>query len=414
MRQNVPAYRWRERLWRVWTIIGLAVIVATLVWLFAQLSTVLTPFVFAALVVFLLRRPVAALERRGLGRGAAVTVCYLIMVAVLTFVGFVVVPPLLSQLSEFLSDFPKHFEAAQTLWINMQRQYTTLEIPPWLEKAVMSSRDDLARQAGRWSSVIASGIVFAGGRVFSLLLNLFLSLTLAFFALRDLPTIKSEVLLLGGISRRHDLLEVFGRVTGVVEGWIRGQSIIALIIGVLTWLGLQLMGVPYALIIGLIAGVTNLIPYLGPIVGGLIAAISAAFVSPMLVVYTLGYIIVLQQLESMFLQPRVMSEKVHLHPVLVVFSLLVGASFAGLVGMLLALPVAGALNAVFVYYFEKHTKSELATTDGALFRKPECEDSDSEECADEPENADQPASKTTDAKHSARRQADSTEKGSSA
>jgi predicted PurR-regulated permease PerM len=170
-------------------------------------------------------------------------------------------------------------------------------------------------------------------------------------------------------------------VTLVVEGWIRGQSLIALIVGVLTWLGLQVLGVPYALVIGLIAGVTNLIPYLGPVVGGLIAAISAAFVSPMLVVYTLAYIVVLQQLESMFLQPRVMSEQVNLHPVLVVFSLLVGASVGGLLGMLLAVPIAGAINAVFVYYFERHTSEPLATNEGALFRKTGCDED--EPCPEE-------------------------------
>lgn len=377
--------RWRFRFFRVWAVIGMLILITAALWLSARLSAVLIPFVFAALVVFLLRRPVSALARRGMSRGAAVGLCYLLMITIVTFAGLVVMPPLGRQIGEFLSEFPRYFAAARDLWFNLQREYTTLEIPPWLDEALYDSRDNLARQAGQWSKALASGVVLAGGQVFSVVLNLFLSLALAFFALRDLPTLKREMLQLGGMKRREQMLEVLGRVTLVVEGWLRGQSLIALIVGVLTWLGLLVLGVPYALVIGLIAGVTNLIPYLGPVVGGLIAAISAAFVSPTLVVWTLLYIVVLQQLESVFLQPKVMSEQVNLHPVLVVFSLLVGASVGGLLGMLLAVPVAGALNAVFVYYFERNTAAPLATQEGALFRKTGCDDDGP--CPEDPDAA---------------------------
>ena len=384
--ENAATAKWRLRGLRVWTLIGIAVLVVAALWLLGRFATVLTPFVFAALVVFLLRRPVTALTARGMSRGVAVGLCYLVILGLVSFASVAVVPPLVTQFGEFLSDFPRHFAAARDLWFDLQLRYTSMEVPQWIQDAVLAQRETLTSQAGEWSKRLAGGVVLAGGQAFSVVLNLFLSLTLAFFALRDLPTIKSEVLALGGLKRRDDLIEVFERVTLVVEGWLRGQSIIAMIVGVLTWLGLQLLGVPYALIIGLIAGITNLIPYLGPLVAGTIAAISAAFVSPMLVVYTIIYIAVLQQLEAMFLQPRVMSDQVNLHPVFVVFSLLVGASVGGLFGMLLAVPVAGALNAVFVYYFEKHTESELATEGGALFRRVGCEPDD-EDCTDEPEES---------------------------
>jgi len=158
---------------------------------------------------------------------------------------------------------------------------------------------------------------------------------------------------------------------------------IAFIVGTLTWLGLQILGVPYAAIIGIIAGVTNFVPYVGPIVAGLIAAISAAFVSPILVLYTVLWIFVLQQLESLVLSPRIMSDTVNIHPVLIIFSLLVGAQVAGFAGMLFAVPIAGVLNAVFVYYFEKHTDSQLATEQGALFRRTDSTTVDERRCDSE-------------------------------
>ncbi len=382
----------RDRLVRwallVWTAIGVAAIIAALLWLLSRIASVLTPFVLAALVVFILRRPVALLAKRGVSRGAAVAIAYLVAALLLTFAGLFVIPPLVSQTAEFVQAFPGYYDSASKLWFNLQREYTTLEIPDWVEGAARSARASLAQQLTAWSSRIAAGVLGVGGRLVGFVINIFLSLTLAFFVLRDLPTLHREVLQLGGENRRDSLMEILTRIRVVIEGWLRGQSLIAMIVGVLTWAGLQVLGVPYALIIGLIAGVTNFIPYVGPVVGGLIAAISAAFVSPQLVLYTIIWIVILQQFESMFLQPRIMSDTVNIHPVFVVFALLVGASTAGLAGMFFAVPIAGVINTLFVYYFEKHTSSELATERGALFRKPgrrECPEPDASGEGDEAE-----------------------------
>ncbi|MDZ4180377.1 MAG: AI-2E family transporter [Coriobacteriia bacterium] len=368
---------------RTWTAIGMAILLVGALVLLARISTVLTPFIFALLVVFILRRPVSALSARGFSRSAAVGLWYLVGALVVTFVGVFVVPPLIAQGREFITDFPGYYEAASRLWFRFQVEYTSIEIPAWLQDAVLSARESITGQLTAWSQAVASTALNVGGRLIGFVVNIFLALALAFFVLKDLPALKDELLRLGGAKRRDSLLEVLGRITIVVEGWLRGQSMIALIVGVLTWLGLQFLGVPYALIIGIIAGITNFIPYLGPVVGGIIAAISAAFVSPQLVVYTVIWIVILQQAESMFLQPRIMSEQVNIHPVLVIFALLIGAQTAGIAGMVLALPIAGVLNVLFVYYFERHTASELATEEGALFRKVRCPEGASEPCEDE-------------------------------
>ncbi|HET6498347.1 MAG TPA: AI-2E family transporter, partial [Coriobacteriia bacterium] len=171
-------------------------------------------------------------------------------------------------------------------------------------------------------------------------------------------------------ARRDETFKLVGEVTRVLEGFIRGQSLIGLIIGVLTAAGLAALGVPHALLIGIIAGVMNLIPYLGPFVGGAIAAISAAFVSPQLVLWSVLLVFAIQQIESAFLQPKIMSGQVHLHPVLVILSLLIGATIGGLVGMLFAVPVAAVAKVIFVHYYEKWTESTISAEDGALFRRP--------------------------------------------
>ncbi len=361
---------WRRLLIISWALVGLSLIVVGVFWALGRVAGALTPFILALVVVFLLRKPVARLEALGMKRSPAVGVCYLLSVAALTVVGLFIVPPIAAEVSDFVNDFPRYYDAAYDLWGVVETEYLTIELPEWVRNTAESSRESLVSWGTELSRNLARGVVSVGGQVFGFFVNVFLALALAFFVLRDLPTLKSELVSLPGRDKQEEMLGILGEMTTVLEGFIRGQAIIATTVGTLTGLSLWALGVPYALVIGLIAGLTNLIPYLGPIVGGTIAAISAAFVSPQLVLWTLVVVVIIQQAESTFLQPRVMSDQVHMHPALVILSLLIGATLFGLIGMLFAVPVAAVLKVLFVHYFEKWTESPISSEDGALFRKP--------------------------------------------
>jgi len=361
---------WRRIAVIAWALVGVLVLVAGALWVLGRIASALVPFVISLVVVLLLRRPVKMLEDRGVSRSLAVIICYIVSLGVLAVFALFIIPPMVDQFSEFAEDFPRYYDSAVRLWERAQSEYVSIEWPEWVTDAAENARGSIVAWIAATSRNIAQLAIGIGAQILSFLLNLFLAFALAFFVLRDLPTLKSEILSLPGPARREESFKLAAEVTHVLEGFLRGQGLIALIIGVFTGAGLALLGVPYALLIGIIAGVTNLIPYLGPVVGGAIAAISAAFVSPQLMVWTVLYIIVIQQLESTFLQPKIMSDQVHLHPVLVILSLLIGATLGGLVGMLVAVPVAAVAKVVFVHYYEKWTESQISAVNGALFRKP--------------------------------------------
>ena len=361
---------WRRLAIIAWALVGVGLLVAAGLWLLGQVATALTPFVIAIFVVFLLRRPVKRLEALGVSRSLAVAICYLVAAVALTVFGLFVIPPIGREFRAFADDFPRYYDAAFGIWEWLEQEYLAIELPQWVISTAEAARESLIAWITSASRNIAQAALNVGGQVVGFLIHLFLALALAFFVLRDLPTLKSELLALPGPARQEESFKLAGEVTDVLEGFIRGQSIIALIVGVLTAAGLWVLGVPYALLIGLIAGVTNLVPYLGPFVGGLVAAISAAFVSPQLVLWTVVWIVIVQQAESTFLQPRIMADQVHLHPVLVILSLLIGATLFGLVGMILAVPIAGVVKVMFVHYYEKWTESSISHEKGALFRKP--------------------------------------------
>ncbi len=361
---------WRRLATISWALVGLGLLIIAGFWILARVWGALMPFVISLIVVFVLRRPVNRFEKLGLSRSLSVVLCYLITAVALAVFGLFVIPPVVREFRDFANDFPRHYDAALGLWDQIESEYLAIEFPDWVREAAEAARQNIMSGLTAASRNIAQAVLNVGGQIVGFFLSLFLAFALAFFVLRDLPTLKSEILALPGPARREESFKLAADVTDVLEGFIRGQSFIALIVGVMTALGLWLLGVPYALVIGLIAGVTNLIPYLGPVVGGAVAAISAAFVSPILVVWTILYIILIQQVESLFLQPRIMSGQVHLHPVLVILSLLVGATLFGLIGMLFAVPVAGVVKVMFVHYYEKWTASTIAAENGALFRKP--------------------------------------------
>jgi predicted PurR-regulated permease PerM len=361
---------WRRLAMIAWALVGVLLLVSGGLWVLGRIASALVPFVISLVVVLLLRKPVKVLEARGVSRALAVVICYVIALAILVVFAIFVVPPIIEQFAEFAQDFPRYYDAALRLWERIQTEYLAIELPEWIDEAAQNARSSIIGWIAVTSRNLAQLAIGVGGQILGFLLNLFLAFALAFFVLRDLPTLKAEVLSLPGPARQEESLKLAAEVTQVLEGFIRGQGLIALIIGVLTAAGLAVLGVPYALLIGIIAGVTNLIPYLGPVVGGIIAAISAAFVSPQLVLWTVLWIVIIQQAESTFLQPRIMSDQVHLHPVLVILSLLIGATLGGLVGMLLAVPVAAVAKVVFVHYYEKWTDSSISAENGALFRKP--------------------------------------------
>lgn len=379
-----PVDRWRRALTVSWALIGMLVLVTAAVFALVRISSALVPFGLALVIVFLLRSPVAALEQRGLSRGLAVAACYLAVIAALVLTGLFVVPTLVDQLRQFLDAFPSYYDRVLSLWEQLQQRYSAVAWPAWVDDALVNVRAELAKQLASWSAQLAKEIFSVGGGALTFLLNCFLALVVAFWLLKDMDVIKREFVALAGPRRRDEASLVMGKVSKVLSGYLRGQAIISAATAVIVTVGFTILGVPYALVLGLLAGVLNVIPWFGPLIAEVISAIAAAFVSPWLALGAVLVVVGAQQITDMFITPRVMSEQVDLHPVLVIFSLLTGAALAGIVGMVLAIPVAAIAKGLFVYYFEKWTESSLATEDGALFRAAaSCEADASTDLSDE-------------------------------
>jgi len=375
--------RWRQTALMVWSAIGVLLLIAVALWGLGKISGALVPFVVAFIIAFLLNWPVRVLSDRGMPRGLAAGVCLFAAFSLLGLVITLVGPFVGRQAVSFANSAPEHFQQVEQAAAALEHRYADIVFPQWLGGFVSAASARLSQFAVTLGNEAARLVVSTGGGVATGFFDFVLAIVIAFWALKDLPKLRTEVIAIAGPKYEDDAEHLLATVTRVVGGYLRGQTIASLATGSLTTIGLLVIGVPYALILGIVTAIFNYVPYVGPFTAGLIAALVGLFKGPWTAVLAIIVVVIAQNLTDTLITPRVMSDQVDLHPILVIFSLLVGGSLFGIPGMLFAIPVAATGKGLFVYYYEQRTQRQLASENGALFRGPGCEPGEREPADDD-------------------------------
>lgn len=380
--------RWTRVAVEVWATIGILVLLAAAAWLLDRMSAALVPFGIALIIVVLLRGPVDFLSSHKVPRAISVALCYLGGLLVLALALVFVVPVFAAQISAFARALPGYLDKGYRLWTDITAPRGTAVVPGWVTTIVLNVKDSAVASIGAWSSGGLSIAFAAGSQAVTLFFDIVIATIISFYTLLDLSKITEEAMRLVPERFRQEVTHGLATVSRVLGGWMRGALLDALVVGTLIAIGLAIVGVPYAVAIGIIGGLLNIVPYLGPVIAAVLAGLSGLVSGdPLTAVWAVLIVFAVQQFDSLWLNPRIMSRNVDLHPVLVVFSLLTGATLFGVPGMLLAVPVAAIVKGLFVYYFERKTQQSLCTDDGALFKtarppgepdEPPCDPTDTE------------------------------------
>ncbi len=348
---------------RNWFILAIVVVIA---WLFYLLAPVLTPFVISAGLAFLGDPLVDRIERLKFfkwrcNRTFAVVLVFLLISAGLFLLFLIFLPLLREQIQRLARNAPEMFE-----WI----VGTAL---PWLQAKLglyifeFDAESLTTALKSYWKEVSTAlvgvlGTVSRGGQaVFNWLLNLVLIPVVTFYLLRDWDQMVEGVRTLIPRKAEPVVSKLCREIEDVLGAFIRGQLMVMIALGLIYFAGLWAIGLDLALIIGMGAGVLSIVPYLGTVVGVLAAVIAVVFQFQdvlhtvlVLLVFTVG-----QLLEGMVLTPKLVGDRVGLHPVAVIFSVLAGGQLFGFLGILLALPVASALNVLVAYMHQRYRESDL-------------------------------------------------------
>lgn len=302
--------------------------------------------IFVALVLAAAIDPwITALERRGVPRGVGIAIIFISLIAFISLVLIALVPLVADQLSQFVDSFPQLYAKGFSLIQGVKDQ----NILDGLQKGV----DSLNSAVGQLTSGFFTGVVGFFGGIFT-----FISIfVLTFYLTMEEQGMKRLAVDLAPAKYRPYLSKLFHRIEERLGHWLRGQLFLGLIIATTTYIGLSILGVKYALVLALIAGITELLPAIGPFIGAIPAIIVALSQQPVLAIWVTGLYLVIQQLENHLIVPKVMSKATGLNPVIVIISLLVGAKVAGMIGVILAVPTVIIIS-TFLEDFLEEKKEE--------------------------------------------------------
>ena len=339
--------------------------------MFYLLQPILFPFVMGALIAYLGDPVVDFLERKHLNRTFAVVLVFILLTAVLVVSLLFMVPLLLDQLDALIRKIPLLYH-----WV-------TQVVAPWVQERfglpaeTLPQLDWSSKLADNWQSLgkmmaqTGKKLTGSGAAILVGVASLALVPVVAFYLLRDWDILVGKMLRMVPLAWQDRVSLMVGESDEVVGAFIRGQLIVMCALGIIYGTGLWLIGIQLALLLGLIAGLASLVPYLGFIVGISASLVAAYFQfhdwSVMLwvaVVFGVG-----QAVESMVLTPVLVGDRIGLHPVAVIFALMAGGQLAGFIGIVVALPVAAVITVFARHGVDQYRASDIYWSEGDQDRR---------------------------------------------
>jgi len=316
-------------------------IIAALGWLFYQISMLITILVISALFAYVLDPLATHLEYRGLNRFQATALIFLVLSVVIVSFATIYLPPMIVDLMAFQQRFGDS-EATAGLFNGIEKfikdtvpflQNQELNLQTRAQEIIGSASDSVYAAAADALSWVATAVIMPFA---------------VFFLLKDGRKLQKNLISL--VPNRHFemILSLNQKLNDQLGGYLRGQFLESSIVGLLSAIALTILDVPYAVFIGIFAGLLNMIPYVGPFSGGSLAILVVLLHggSAELIVSVIIAFAIIQFIDNMILQPLVIAKSVDLHPLLVIIAVLIGGQFFGILGMLLAVPVTGMIKVI--------------------------------------------------------------------
>lgn len=282
------------------------------------------------------------LKKYKIPRAISVLVIYLVLIAVFSLIVVMLIPAMADQIMQIVANIPDYYEKI-SFGIHTLQQRAGEGMTPASGDSVVSTLQTLSSTlAGATKSIFVAVASIFGG-----ILSLFVVLVMTFYITVEEDGLKKFLKYLVPIKQRHYALDLVDRMQTKVGLWLRGQLLLCFVVGALVYFGLLVLGVKYALLLALVAGILEIIPYIGPWVSGLIAVLVASSDSWTKIIFVAVLYLIVQQLENQVIVPKIMQKMVGLNPIIVIMVILIGAKLGGVVGGLLGVPVAAAISVYF-------------------------------------------------------------------
>jgi predicted PurR-regulated permease PerM len=337
-----------------WALVGMCALLGILGFVALKLKVVFPPLILAGAIVFLLNPIVTALQHRGVPRAGGAALAYLGVLAVIFGAGVGLFPIAAGQVDELEDEMPA-IQARVERWIDDRAEES---VGTFYEFSRTDLEDAISNDGATFDEQLKS-LRRIGGEVIHVLLIIVLAPIIAFYLLVDVPHLRRVADSLVPAGARDEVTVVAHRLNRAIGGFFRGQLVVAAIVGVLCSIGLGVIGLKFWFLIGMIAGLFNVIPLVGPWVGG-VPGVTIALTtgSPLQALLVVVVMVGVQQIDNHFITPQVMQRTVHLHPAVVILALVAGGSMAGFYGLLLAVPTAAVLKILLSHAWRTYVLGE--------------------------------------------------------
>lgn len=309
------------------------------------------PFLLAIILYYILNPVVEFIAAYKVPKIAAILGVYGIVLTLIVLVGIELFSAIFDEIQDFARELPRYTRELREFLDETEFIIQELPLPVTeaINEAIFEFQTNFVTIIRTFLDI--EGLLGTGINILAYVFSLVALPIILFYFLKDTEKISNQLILVFPPKYRKNVREIAADVDFTLGSYVRGMLIVCLFVGVLTYLGLLILGVEFALVLGIIAGITNIIPYFGPFIGALPSTIVALLESPFLALKVVIWILIIQQVESQLISPQVLSRNLNLHPLAIVTVLIGGGHFFGLPGLILAVPLLAISRVVARHLF---------------------------------------------------------------
>ncbi len=327
---------------------------------YSFLSSLFGMFIFSVIMAYLFNPIVNFFEKRKIRRSLGILIVYAIILGVIVILSLTIIPNITKEAKKLMEILPLYLNRIFDFLNNIyDRYYSSIySLPPQLqgvEQAVMDSAENIGNILSESIKKITNSMMNILPKITSIILVPIFT----FYLILDKDSIKNKIYITVPKDKRQDFSRLSKEIDKALGEFIRGRVIVAIFIGVSTTIALLILKIPFGLVIGLIAGIADIIPYFGPVIGIIPAVIFALLDSPLKALWVIIIFTVIQQIENDLITPKIIGESIGIHPITVIVSLIIGGEIMGIWGMVLAVPAVAVGKIVFSFFMEKLNKNQI-------------------------------------------------------
>ena len=320
--------------------------IVVLLWFVWYIRSIVAIFLVSLLLAALIEPFADWFSKRNIPRSLAVLIVYVVLIAFLTVIGIVLIPVIANQFSQLIANISVFSKEAADVLAQFQTFSAQHGLSENLAASIQSIEDGFSKSVGSLFTTV-TGLV-------SGIATIFIILVLTFYMVADGEKMTKYFKSLAPVEYQPYVSELLKKLEQKIGAWLRGQFLLGFVIGLASFIGLSILGVRYALLLAIIAGFCEMIPYVGPVFSAIPAMIIAFAQAPALALVVGAMYLVIQQLENHLLVPKIMQKVTGLNPIVSIVALLVGVKVGGIFGAFFAIPIATMIMVILDDIFKEH------------------------------------------------------------